>query len=248
MAPLQGQYLLIIGGSSGIGFSAKLALAGGAKVAIASSSPDKVQDAVSSLVGDGGNKQVSGHVVDLAGADPEVALEQLLSEATQDGQQSLNHIINTAGRGQPNPSPRSSCPPPPTSPASPLYPLLLGKLAPQFLKPGPNSSLILTSDQVAEKPIPGYSVLTAFVSAQHGLARNLAQNLAPLRVNVVAPGPTEAEMWGAQRGAIRDIVVGQSLLGKPASPDEVAEVYVYLVKNTDATGSIVSSNGGVTLK
>ncbi|KAK8093872.1 2-methylcitrate dehydratase PrpD [Apiospora hydei] len=40
------------------------------------------------------------------------------------------------------------------------------------------------------------------------------------------------------------MVVEQSLLGKPASPDEVAEAYIYLVKNTDATGSIVSSNGG----
>ncbi|KAK7978370.1 short-chain dehydrogenase [Apiospora saccharicola] len=247
MAPLEGQYLLIIGGSSGIGFSAaKLALAGGAKVAIASSSADKVQDAVSRL---GGDKQVSGHVVDLAGADPEEALEKLLNEATQSGQHPLDHIINTAGRGQPKPITEITLPSATDLARLPLFvPLLLGKLAPRFLKPGPNSSLILTSGQVAEKPMPGYSVLTAFVSAQHGLARNLAVDLAPLRVNVVAPGPTETEMWGAQRGAIRDVVVGQSLLGKPASPDEVAEAYVYLVKNTDATGSIVSSNGGVTLK
>lgn len=247
MAPLEGQYLLIIGGSSGMGFSAaKLALAGGAKVAIASSSANKVQDAVSRLDGD---KQVSGHVVDLAGADPEAALENLLNDATQGGQQPLDHIINTTGRGQPKPISEIDLASANELARLPLFvPLLLGKLAPRFLKAGPNSSLILTSGQVAEKPIPGYSVLAAFVSAQHGLARNLAVDLAPLRVNVVAPGPTETEMWGEHRDAIREMVVGQSMLGKPASPDEVAEAYIYLVKNTDATGSIVSSNGGATLK
>ncbi|KAK7920431.1 Carbonyl reductase family member 4 [Apiospora marii] len=250
MAPLEGQYLLIIGGSSGMGFSAaKLALAGGAKVAIASSSADKVQHAVSRLGGDSGHNQVSGHVVDLAGPDPEAALENLLNEATQGGQHPLDHIINTEGRGQPKPISEIDLTSAHDLARLPLFvPLLLGKLAPRSLKPGPNSSLIFTSGQVAEKPIPGYGALAAFVAAQHGLARNLAVDLAPLRVNVVAPGPTETKMWGARRGAIREMVVGRSLLGKAGAPDEVAEAYVYLVRNTDATGSIVSSNGGVTLK
>ncbi|KAK8039553.1 short chain dehydrogenase/ reductase [Apiospora rasikravindrae] len=253
MAPLKGQYLLIIGGSSGMGFStAKLALAAGANVAIASSSSNKVQDAVSRLGGPNGggtSGQVSGHVVDLAGADPDAALERLFTDVTQGGRQPLDHIINTAGRGVPIPISEIDMASASNLARLPLFvPLLIGKLAPRFLNPGPNSSIIFTSGQVAEKPIPGYSVLAAFASAQHGLARNLAVDLAPIRVNVVAPGPTETEMWGDQRDVIKEIVVGQSLLGKTASPDEVAEAYIYLIKNTDATGSIVSSNGGVTLK
>ncbi|KAK8107068.1 uncharacterized protein PG998_009081 [Apiospora kogelbergensis] len=237
MAPLKGQYLLIIGGSSGMGFSvAKLALAGGAKVAIASSSANKV----------------SGYVVDLADSDPEASLEQLLAEVTGGGQQPLDHIINTAGRGVPKPIAEINLATANELARLPLFvPMLIGKLAPRFLKtegPGSNSSIIFTSGQVAEKPIPGYSVLAAYASAQHGLARNLAVDLAPIRVNVVAPGPTETEMWGEHREVIKKMVVEQSLLGKPASPDEVAEAYLYLVKNTDATGSIVSSNGGATLK
>ncbi|KAK8093873.1 carbonyl reductase family member 4 [Apiospora hydei] len=201
MAPLEGQYLLIIGGSSGMGFSAaKLALAGGAKVAIASSSADKVQDAVSRLSGSSGGgvtSQVSGHVVDLAGADPEAALEKLFTDITQAGQQPLDHIINTAGRGVPVPISEIDMASANELARLPLFvPLFIGKLAPRFLKSGPNSSVIFTSGQVVEKPIPGYSVLAAFASAQHGLARNLAVDLAPIRVNVVAPGPTETEMWG----------------------------------------------------
>ncbi|KAK6825646.1 Glucose/ribitol dehydrogenase [Apiospora arundinis] len=201
MAPLEGQYLLIIGGSSGTGFSvAKLALASGAKVAMASSSADKVQRAVSRLGGDGdgGSDQVSGHVVSLASADPEAALEHLFTEVTQGGQQSLDHIINTAGRGMPRPIVEIDLASANELARLPLFvPMLIGKLAPRFLKSGgvkSNSSIIFTSRQVAEKPIPGYSVLAAFVSAQHGLARHLAVDLAPIRVNVVAPGPTETEM------------------------------------------------------
>lgn len=86
------------------------------------------------------------------------------------------------------------------------------------------------------------------MAAQHRLARNLAVDLAPLRDNVVAPGPTETEMWGARRAAVREVVVGRSLLGKAGSADEAAEAYVYLVRNTDATGSVVSSDGGVSLQ
>ncbi|KAK8086267.1 NAD(P)-binding protein [Apiospora phragmitis] len=175
MAPLEGQYILIIGGSSGMGFAvAKLALASGAKVAIASSSADKVQDAVSRLSGGGGHAQASGHVVTTT------------RDGIQQQQQPLDHVINTAGRGVPKPISEIDMGSVNELARLPLFvPLLIGKLAPRFLKAGPNSSIIFASGQVAEKP---------------------------------------------------------------ASPEEVAEAYIYLVKNTDATGSNVSSNGGVILK
>jgi hypothetical protein len=44
------------------------------------------------------------------------------------------------------------------------------------------------------------------------------------------------------------MVAQTALLGKVGSPDEVAEAYVYLMRNWDATGSVVSSNGGSLLK
>ncbi|KAK6072605.1 short chain dehydrogenase/reductase family [Seiridium cupressi] len=243
MAPLTGQYILVIGGSSGIGFSvAKLALAGGAKVAIASSSADKVNNAVSRLDG-----KASGHTVDLSAVDPEAAIEKLLADVTVSGK--LDHIINTAGRGLPKPIAKLDLASANELARLPLFvPLFLGKLGPKYLKEGYNSSIILTSGQIAEKPAPGYSVLSAFVSSQHALARNLAVDLAPRRVNVVAPGPTETEMWGASAEFLRGFVSKQNLLGKPGQPDEVAEAYIYLMKNTDATGSVVSTNGGIILK
>ena len=36
-----------------------------------------------------------------------------------------------------------------------------------------------------------------------------------------------------------------ALLGKVGTPEEVAEAYVYLMRDSNATGSVVSSNGGM---
>ena len=96
--------------------------------------------------------------------------------------------------------------------------------------------------------MPGYSVMSAYAAAQHGLARNLAVDLAPRRVNVVSPGATETELWGEHTEMLRGMAAQNSLLGKAGVPDDVAEAYIYLMKNADATGSIVSSNAGSSLK
>lgn len=62
MAPLAGKHVLIIGGSSGIGFGvARVALAEGARVTIASSSDAKVRAAVERL---GGGDKVAAEVLD----------------------------------------------------------------------------------------------------------------------------------------------------------------------------------------
>lgn len=47
---------------------------------------------------------------------------------------------------------------------------------------------------------------------------------------------------------LREMAIKQSPLGKPVSPDDVAEAYIYLMKDQDATSSIVSTNGGTPLK
>lgn len=80
------------------------------------------------------------------------------------------------------------------------------------------------------------------------MARNLALDLAPLRVNLVSPGSTDTGLWGPNRAQMREIVAKNALLGKAGSAEEVAEAYIYLMKETNATGSCVSSNGGFLIK
>ncbi|PNY29984.1 Uncharacterized protein TCAP_00105 [Tolypocladium capitatum] len=248
MAPIAGHNVLVIGGSSGMGFAvAKLALAEKANVIIASSNKDKVDGAVKRLKGDSRSGQVAGYTVDLGGEDVEAQLEKLFTEATKAGP--LDHVVYTAGKGQ---SPALADTDLATAVSMArlpvVVPLFIGKIAPKFLKSGYTSSITFTGGAVAEKPVPGYGVLAAFVAGLHTLGKCLAVDLAPLRVNVVAPGATETELWGAYADFLRDMSSKNSLLGKAAKPEDVAEAFVYLMKNVDATGSVVSTNGGAPLK
>ncbi|RYP89465.1 hypothetical protein DL769_000016 [Monosporascus sp. CRB-8-3] len=252
MPPISGQSVLIMGGSSGIGFSvAKLCLAENARVSIASSTHAKVDDAVKRLTSAFSQAQhkPKGYTIDLSSEAVEDNLEKLLSDITNQGAEPLDHIITTAGKPDVRPVAEASLSYLVQSAHIPVFvSVLIAKLGTRFLREGYSSSIIFTSGQVAEKPLPGYSVLSANASAQYGLTRNLAFDLAPRRVNLVSPGATETELWGDYKEMIRDMAAKSSLLGKPGSPDEVAEAYIYLMKNTDATGSIVSSNAGSTLK
>ncbi|KAI6087398.1 putative short chain dehydrogenase/ reductase [Hypoxylon rubiginosum] len=248
MAPISGQCILVIGGSSGIGFSvAKLALAESVRVVIASSNETKIRYAITRLKEEFPAGNVSGFTIDLAGEDPETQLEKLFSHASALGP--LDHIVYTAGRAEAKPIAEVDLESAIRLARVPFFvPVLVAKLAPKYLRSKYTSSITFTSGQVAEKPIPGYSLLSGYATALHGLARNLAVDLAPLRVNVVAPGPTETELWGNYRDILRKAASEGSLTGRPGSPDDVAEAYIYLMKNVDATGAIVSSNGGTILK
>jgi len=250
MPSISGQSILILGGSSGIGFSvAKLCLEQGTRVAVASSRQTKVDDALNRLSSQVPQSQhkPKGYTIDLNSEDVESNLKKLLADVTCD--KPLDHIIITAGKPDVRPISDISFTYLSKSAQMPVFvPLIVAKLGLKYLRESYSSSIIFTSGQIAEKPMAGYSAVAGYASALFGLTRNLAVDLAPRRVNLVVPGATETEMWGDHREIMRDLSSKASLLGKPGFPEEVAEAYLYLMKNTDATGSIVSSNGGSTLK
>jgi NAD(P)-dependent dehydrogenase (short-subunit alcohol dehydrogenase family) len=87
MAPLNGKTVLIVGGSSGIGFGiAKVALADGATVIIASSTSDKVQVARERL---GGGERVRGEVIDVRHEKAIAAFLERLGK--------VDHLVYTVG-------------------------------------------------------------------------------------------------------------------------------------------------------
>lgn len=178
MPSIKNQSILIIGGSSGIGFAvAQLALEQGCHVSIASSNPDRISAATSKLNTSFPSSQISGHACDLSGSDVEARLLGLFNAVTKDGTQLLDHVINTAI--------------PPISLPKSLHevdreellrltqfsnvvPMLIAKLAPKFTKEGYKSSLTFTSGAIAEKPIKGWSVMVPGAAASYGMVKALA--------------------------------------------------------------------------
>ena len=252
MPSIKDQSILIIGGSSGIGFAvAQLALEQGCRVAIASSNPTRISTAVTSLKSSLPplpSNYISGHECDLGGPDIEDRLLSLFTSVTSDGADLLDHVVYTAVAGI-TVTPLDKISAEDVKKAGHFHgvaPMMIAKVAPRFLKEGYKSSLIFTSGQIAEKPMKGWSVQVAYATGLYGMTRGLALDLAPRRVNCVSPGPTITELWGPKemREKRAEMMKKGMLLGKVGSPEEVAEAYVYLMRDWNATGIVVSSNGG----
>lgn len=257
MPPITAHSVLVIGGTSGIGFAvAKLALAAGAaRVAIASSKTNRIKTALQDLQSEFPDAQITGHECDLSHDDVEDRLRTLFIDVTgtadhdDDSSLRLDHIIYTAGRPVVKPIHDISLPfIHQSGHLSFMAPLLVAKLAPRFIKSRYTSSLIFTTGRISEKPTPGWSVFASFATGLHGMTRSLAVDLKPVRVNLVSPGATDTEIWGANREKIKEAMAKESLLGKVGTAEEVAEAYIYLMKDTNATGACVSTSGGILLQ
>src|SRR5258708_4864219 len=86
-------------------------------------------------------------------------------------------------------------------------------------------------------------------AAVEGMTRALALDLAPTRVNAVAPGLIDTPLWdafGPQREAI--LASGATLpVGRIGRPEEVAEAVLFLMSNGFVTGAVLPIDGGGSL-
>lgn len=127
-------------------------------------------------------------------------------------------------------------------------PMLLGKLLPAYLRPGPASSFTITTGAVSEHPIPDWSVVGSYATGLHGLTRQLALDLRPLRVNLISPGAVETELWDGlpadKRGEMMEGFAAKMATGRVGRPEHVAESYLYCMRDENVTGSVISTNGG----
>ena len=81
-----------------------------------------------------------------------------------------------------------------------------------------------------------------------GLTRALAVELAPIRVNIVSPGVVKSPLWdgmpAAEREALYAGMADRLLLRHVGEPEEVAESYLYLMRQTYGTGQVIGVDGG----
>ncbi|MCJ1229876.1 hypothetical protein MMC12_006547 [Toensbergia leucococca] len=192
---LSGARVLIIGGSSGIGYCvAEASLEFGAHVIISSSQETRIKSSIERLLQSypSAKERVSGHVCDLSSSAMEDNIKTLFSNTG-----TVNHIIITAGDKLATiPIHEATLESIQRAGMVRFFaPLLIAKHGSRHLSPGPASSIILTTGSVSEKPISSWSVVASYATGLHGMMRNLALDLAPIRVNLISPGAVETEMW-----------------------------------------------------
>ncbi len=127
---------------------------------------------------------------------------------------------------------------------------LTAALAPAMVAKG-SGSIVNVSSMAARIGMPGLSVYSATKAALEALTRTWAAEFSPagVRVNAVAPGPTRTDMVLAAMGEEGAGQVGKStLLGRLATPREIAEVIAFLAGDRAAyvTGAVIAADAGRT--
>ena len=229
---LAGQRVLIVGGASGIGYAvAEAAIADGAEVVIASTNVDKVAAAADKL-------GATGAVIDVK---DEASVAAFFAASGK-----FDHIVTTAGdwggvRGK-----------------------MLGELdlqaarsafdvrfwgAVALAKHGapalnPGGSIVITDGTFAHMPQKGGVVSSAAAGAIEHLARAMAVEIAPIRVNCVCPGFILTDVWSTIPPERLGAFTAKQLIPRAGTPAEAAEAYLYLMRATYTTGQVILAEGG----
>jgi NAD(P)-dependent dehydrogenase (short-subunit alcohol dehydrogenase family) len=110
-----------------------------------------------------------------------------------------------------------------------------------------NGSLTFVSGTPARKCNPGMSSVSCTGNAVEGLTRALALELAPQRVNAVAPGIISSGMYdrfGDKKDEVLATMGKNILLGRVGTSDECAEAILMLMTNSYITGTTIDVDGG----
>ena len=252
---LKGKRIVVIGGSSGIGFAvAEACIEYGAKVTIASSSQTRVDGAVEKLKNAYSNAEVGGVQVDLKSKDVETQLVALFDHATSHAKHPIDHVAFTAGDNLQAVLLKDITPNDilPTFQVRVVGAALAAKVAQRYMAASVQSSFTLTGGVGDEKPTPGRGMLAPAGGAVKALATALANELRPIRSNVVCPGPVQSEMYNSlpqdTRGATLEMFRTRTLTQTLGAPEDLAEVYLAIMRNSFVTGSRHYADGGYMLK
>ena len=225
--------ILVIGGSSGIGYAvAEASLEYGASVIISSSQESRVNSTIDNLVKTypSAKDRVSGYACDLSSSSLESNIAHLFSQC---GPAKLDHIVFTAGDKLATLKLEDATLEIIQKAAMVRFnaPLLVAKHAAAYLNPGPASSITLTTGSVSEKPNKDWSVVASYASGLHGMTRGLALDMAPLRVNSISPGAVQTPLWDGmprdQLDGFRQDIKEKCTTGEVGRPEDVAESYLY---------------------
>ncbi|TPG54167.1 SDR family oxidoreductase [Sphingomonas glacialis] len=244
---LEGRKALITGGDSGMGRAAAIAYAReGADVAI-NYFPNEEEDAreVIALIEAAGRKGVA-----IPGDLRDEAFCQTLVATAVEQLGGLDILVSNAARQQTRASilDLSSEDFDATIKTNIYAPFWIIKAAVPHLQPG--SSIIGTTSEQATMPSKDLYDYAMTKAATTSYVRSLAQQLAEkgIRVNGVAPGPvwTPLQVSGGATMEKLEQFGGQTPLGRPGQPGELANIYVAFAENDASftTGQVYGAMGG----
>jgi NAD(P)-dependent dehydrogenase (short-subunit alcohol dehydrogenase family) len=247
----QKQYVLITGGSSGIGSAAARRFASqGAAVAIVARRPEPINDVVQEIQAMG--TEALGIPADLQ--DPEAPKRVMDIIAREWGK--LDVLVNDAAFVNHFPIEKASREIFETHWAVNVRaPYFLIQAALPFLKKSPSATVINISSSSGSLAIPGQSMYGSSKCALEYLTRSLAAELAPLgiRVNAIAPGPTDTPIhltWAGDdvKGAY-ERMTKELPLGRMGTADELGAWITWLASPESAwvTGVVIAVDGGQVL-
>jgi NAD(P)-dependent dehydrogenase (short-subunit alcohol dehydrogenase family) len=232
---LLGQTVVVIGGSAGIGLeTARRASAEGANLIITGRNPERLQRAASEL---GAQSTAAFDATDPA------SLERFFRELAS----TIDHVMVTAGR--------------------PYYgrladmdfaqvrrfldehlllPLQIARNAAHKVRPG--GTLLFMSGTNARHPRIGLAIASTLTAAAPALIANLALELAPIRVNLIAAGfvdtPLSASLLGDELENRRNQLRATLPIRRVVTPADVAALAVHIMTNTALTGATYDVDGG----
>lgn len=233
---LEGKTVIILGGSSGLGFAtAEAAAYDGAKVIIVSGNQNRINEALKLLP-----ENCSGVSVDLS---KEENIKNFF-----DAVETFDHLVYTAGENltlytidETN-----------IDEARTFFNLRYWgafaavKYASKKIKAG--GSVNLTGGTASPRPGAGWGIAASICAAMEGFTRAMAVELAPVRVNLVAPGVVKTNLWNSMSEEDRNNLytgVGESLpVKRVGEASDIATTFLYTMKQQYGTGQVIYVDGG----
>jgi len=232
---LLGQTVVVIGGSAGIGLeTARRARGEGAHVVLTARNPERLQQAASEL---GALKTAAFDATDAA------SLEQFFRDLPAP----IDHVMVTAGR-------------PYYARLTEMDLTLARRLLDEHLllafqiarhaanKMRAGGALLFMGGTGARRPAVGLGITSTVTAAMPAVIANLALEIAPVRVNLIAAGfvdtPLSASLLAGELENRRTQLRTTLPIRRVVGPADVAALAVHIMSNTAVTGATYDIDGG----